>query len=178
MIPRPARRRPAPAQAAGLRSPAQSRLAAYRRGEQRACRPQSATRLLRRKLDALRQGGWGFDAADKPADQPAALQAELEETESQLTALGTDDRTLQANLEITANSLAGAAQQLWAEDLDLYLDQMNIQRDPADRSSRHIRLQELHNARGRRLVMLPVSIALGDLPQQDDFFTAAQRFLG
>ncbi len=134
--------------------------------------------LLRRKLDTLHQGGWGFDAADKPADQPAALQAELEETERQLIALGTDDRTLQAHLEITASSLAGAAQQLWAEDLDLHLDQMNIQRDPADRSSRHICLQELHNARGRRLVMLPISITPGDLPQQDDFFTAAQRLLG
>jgi len=134
--------------------------------------------LLRRKLDALHQGGWGFDKVETPVDQPASLQAKLAETERQLTALGTDDRTLQAHLEITANSLAGAAQQLWAEDLDLHLDQMNIQRDPADRSSRHIRLQELHNARGRRLVMLPVSITPGDLPQQDDFFTAAQRILG
>ena len=134
--------------------------------------------LLRRKLDTLSNGGWGFDEADKLVDQPAELLAELEETERQLTALGADDRTLQAHLDITADSLAGAAQQLWAEDLDLHLDQMNIQRDPDNRSSRHIRLQELHNSRGRRLVMLPVSITLGDLPQQDDFFKAAQRFLG
>ncbi|MGB5762896.1 MAG: hypothetical protein WBM58_10155 [Sedimenticolaceae bacterium] len=139
-------------------------------GQQRA--------LLRRKLDTLHNGGWGFDETDKRVDQPAEMQAELEETERQLTALGADDRTLQAHLDITADSLAGAAQQLWAEDLDLHLDQMNIQRDPADRTSRHIRLQELHNARGRRLVTLPVSITPGDLPQQDDFFAAAQRLLG
>ena len=134
--------------------------------------------LLRRKLDTLHHGGWGFDEADKAVDQPAALQAELEQTERQLSSLGADERTLQAHLEITSGSLADAAQQLWAEDLELYLDKMNIQRDPAEKSIRHIHLQELHNARGRRLVMLPVSITADDLPRQDDFLTAAQRLLG
>ena len=40
-----------------------------------------------------------------------------------------------------------------------------------------IRFQELHNARGRRLVMLLVEIDPGELPQRVDAVTAAERYL-
>ena len=134
--------------------------------------------LLMRKLAAMRQGGLNFDEAQGGAPDAAALQAELEETEHQLAAIGADDRTLHVYLDIAAAVLADAQQQLWLEGVDLYLDRMNIQRDVQDSSVRRISLTEFHNARGQRLVVLPVSITLDELPRREDFFTAAQRYLG
>jgi hypothetical protein len=134
--------------------------------------------LLRRKLDALEQGGWSFDPPDAVTPQPAALQTELEETERQLAALGADDRTLHAHLDITAAVLADAERQLWSETVELHLDRMNIQRDAQDDAARQVSLQELHTARGHRLVMLLIGIALDGLPRREDFFAAAQRVLG
>jgi len=134
--------------------------------------------LLQRKLQALQQGAWGFDAAAQPQQQPAAVQTELEEIERQLTGLGTADRTLHAHLEITANLLMEAEQQLWGENIELRLDRMNVQRDDQDTSARVVRLQELHNARHRCMVMLLVTVNPVDLPQTEDFLTSAQRLLG
>ena len=54
---------------------------------------------------------------------------------------------------------------------------MNIQRDARDPTARRIELWELRNARGRRAVMLPLCVAPGDLPEREDFVTAAQRYL-
>ena len=133
--------------------------------------------LLRRKLTALQHGGWDFEdtGADRPA--PAALQAELDDIEGQLTGLGVDDRALSAHLDIVAGLLAEAERHFWAEDIVLYLDRMNIQRDDQNASARQIRFQELHNARGRRLVMLLIAIDPGELPQRLDVITAAERYL-
>jgi hypothetical protein len=134
--------------------------------------------LLLRKLAALRQGGLRFDEAQGGVPDAAALQSELEDTEHQLAAIGADDRTLHTYLEIAAAVLTDAQQQLWLECLDLHLDRMNIQRDAQDSSARRISLTEFHNARGQRLVALPLSVTLDELPRRDDFFTAAQRYLG
>lgn len=134
--------------------------------------------LLLRKLKALQGGGWSFGEGQEPPPDAAALQAELDAAEQQLAALGTDDRTLHAHLEITATLLAEAEQHFWATPLELRLDRMNIQRDVQDASARQIEFQALHNARGQQAVMLLVSIAPGDVPQREDFFTAATRYLG
>ncbi len=134
--------------------------------------------LLRRKLKALQLGSLDFDASRPAGHQATALQAELDETESRLVAIGADERTLHAHLDIVVEVLADADRQLWLDDVELHLDGMNIRREPQHDSARRICLPELHNARGRRLVALPVSIALDELPPRDDFFTAAQRYLG
>ena len=139
---------------------------------------QSQRTLLRRKLDALRRGGWSFDQAQSDGSDAVALQAELEDTERQLAALGVDHRTLHANLDIAAAILADAEQQLWSVALDMRLDRMNIERDAQDATARMVSFQELHDAPGRHLIMLPVSITLDELPRRADFFTAAQRYLG
>ena len=134
--------------------------------------------LLQRKLAALQQGGWGFDAMDTAPPQPAALQAELAETERQLAAIGAAENTLHAHLDITANLLMEAERQLWGEALELRLDRMNVQREAQDAEARLIGLQELHNARDRRMVTLLIVLNPDELPQPDDFLTAAQRLLG
>lgn len=133
--------------------------------------------LLRRKLRALEHGGWSFEDAGADSADPATVQVELKGIEEQLAALGVDDHALSAYLEITADLLADAEHQFWAEDISLHLDRMNIQRDAQAASTREVFFQELHNARGRQLVMLLVSITLGELPQREDFMTAARRYL-
>lgn len=133
--------------------------------------------LLRRKHRALEHGGWSFDAPEGAPPDPAALEAEIDRISAQLDALGTDKNVLQTHMGVVAESLSEAESQLWAEDLTLTLDPMNIQREEGDPSARRIVLQELHNARGRRAVMLSISLAPHDLPPREDFVTAAERYL-
>lgn len=133
--------------------------------------------LLRRKLRALEGGGWSFEPPEAEHPDPAALEVELDAITAQLEALGVDDQVLRAHLEIVAEVLNDAERQLWAEDITLYLDSMNIQRDERDPSARRIVLRELHNARGRRAVTLTISLAPSELPPREDFVTAAQRYL-
>jgi hypothetical protein len=133
--------------------------------------------LLRRKLNALQHGGWSFDAAGAERPDPDKLQAELNDIETQMSALGVDDRALSAHLDIVAGVLAEAEKHLWCENIVLYLDRMNIQRDARDASARELRFQELHNARGRQLVMLLITLDPGELPQRVDAVTAAERYL-
>jgi hypothetical protein len=125
----------------------------------------------------VERGGWGFDAPEAGHTDAAVLAIELDAVTVQLDALGADEGVLQAHLEIVAELLNEAAHQLWSEEITLYLDPMNIQRDAQNPSARRIVLQELHNARGRRAAMLPISLAPGDLPPREDFVTVAERYL-
>jgi hypothetical protein len=132
--------------------------------------------LLRRKLKALEDGGWSFDALqDRPAD-PASLNAEFDAITAQLEGLGADQNTLRTHLDLVAELLADAEHQLWAEQVTLYLDAMNIQRDPDHPSMRKIVLQELRNAGGQRVVILPITIAPDELPPREDLVSAAERY--
>ncbi|CRI67173.1 conserved hypothetical protein [Thiocapsa sp. KS1] len=133
--------------------------------------------LLHRKRASLERGGWTFDAAQGAPPDPAALMADLEGITAQLAVLGADDGLLRAHLGIVADSLAEAERQFWADDLDLSLDAMNIRRDAGEPSARRIVLKELHNARGWRLVMLPLMITPGEIPPREDFVAAAERYL-
>jgi hypothetical protein len=133
--------------------------------------------LLRRKLAALEGGGWGFDVPEGGQPDSATLATELDAVTEQLDTLGADEGVLRAHLEIVAELLGEAPSQIWADEITLYLDPMNIQRDARDPSARRIVLQELRNAQGRSAVLLPISVAPAELPQREDFVTAAQRYL-
>ena len=108
---------------------------------------------------------------------PATLLAELDAIGAQLNELGVDRGVLVAHLGIVVDILGEAPRQLWAAPITLCLDAMNIQRDARDPSGRSIEFLELHNARDRRVVVLPLSIAPGELPAREDLVTAAQRYL-
>ena len=133
--------------------------------------------LLRRKLTALEHGGWSFEPAEDAHPDPAALQVELDKLTAQLNAVGADQDVLRVHLQLVAELLGEAPSQIWAEPVGLWLDAMNIQRAADDPSARLVQLWELHNARGRRAVMLALSITPGDLPIREDLVTAAQRYL-
>jgi hypothetical protein len=133
--------------------------------------------LLRRKLSTLERSGWSFEAQNDARPNPETVTAELQAIESQLTDLGADSEVLQARLDILIDVLNHAEQQLWARDLVIHLDRMNIQRDAQDGSAHRIELQELQNASGRHLVALMVSLAPSELPAREDFSTLAARYL-
>lgn len=133
--------------------------------------------LLSGKLAALKRGGWCFNPAEAEPADPVALEAELDGIRDQLHALGGDDKVLQSHLEIVAQLLGEAEHQLWAETVTLYLDRMNIQREPQDPAARRVALQELHNQRDHPLAMLMVSFAPSELPPREDLITAAERYL-
>jgi hypothetical protein len=133
--------------------------------------------LLRRKLRTLERSGWSLEAQEGARPEPEALSAELQAIELELANLGADSGALQASLDIVVDVLGHAEQQLWGRDLVMHMDRMNIQRDAQAASAQRIVLQELHNARGHHLVMLMVSLAPGELPQREDFYTAAARYL-
>lgn len=133
--------------------------------------------LLRRKLSALERGGWSFEPAEGGSPDPAALAAELASIAAQLNALGADQGVLGAHLGFVVDLLGDAPRQLWAEPITLFIDRMNIQRDAGDASARRIELLELRNARGRHAVMLPLTLAPGELPVREDLVSAALRYL-
>lgn len=133
--------------------------------------------LLKTKLAALEHGGWSFDAGQADAPEAGKLEAELDSVQQQLDALGTDQTILHAHRDIVAEVLRDAENQLWSQEIRLYLDSMNIQRPPQDQSAREIVLHELHNSRGQCLTLLPVAVTRSEIPPREDFLAAAQRYL-
>jgi hypothetical protein len=133
--------------------------------------------LLGRKLNALKQGGWSFDLVESARPAPETLVAELQDIETELSKLGADAGALQGRMDVVVDVLGHAEQQLWAEELILHLDNMNIRRDEKDSSAHRIALQELHNARGARLALLLVSLNPGELPQRESMISVASRYL-
>ena len=133
--------------------------------------------LLQHKLSVLQRGGWSFEAAEGAQPEHKALIAELREIETGLTKLGTDAGALQGRLDIVADLLGHAEQQLWADDFFIHLDNMNIRRDAQDASAQSIALRELRNARGASLAMLLVALAPGELPRREHALSAAARYL-
>jgi hypothetical protein len=133
--------------------------------------------LLQRKLRTMKRGTLSFDQPDPGEPDEAAIQAELDDVSGQLQALGADAGLLKAHLDVVAERLQGAERQIWAEDVQLCLGPMNIRREPGDPSGRVILLHELQTTRGARAVVLPVAIDPRELPRQEDFVSAAQRYL-
>jgi hypothetical protein len=133
--------------------------------------------LLRRKLNALKCGGCSFEAEQGAQPGHEVLSAELQEIETELAKLGMDANALQGSLDIIADLLSHAEQQLWSADLVIHLDNMNIRRDAQDPSAQRVTIQELHNARGAGLVMLLVALAPGELPRRESVISAAERYL-
>lgn len=134
--------------------------------------------LLRRKLKALQQGGWSFDSGDGAPPEPAALQDELDAIEGQLAEMGANSDTLSRHLDLVSELLGEAEKHFWPGSVELHVDRMNIQRSADDASAHHVRLQELHNARGQQMVMLLVALKYEELPRQQKFSDMAERYLG
>jgi len=133
--------------------------------------------VLRHKLAMLERSGWSFDEGEATPSEPASLQGELADIETELERLGSDAGVLTTHLDIVVDQLAQADQLLQRETLHMRLDSMNIQRDAQDGAGRDIVMPEIHNARGQRSVLLLISVAPGDLPPQENRLATAYRYL-
>jgi hypothetical protein len=133
--------------------------------------------LLQRKLRTMKRGTLSFDRPDPGEPDAAGLQTEFDAVSRQLQALGANAGLLNAHLEVVAERLAEAERQVWSEEIELCLGPMNIRHEPGHPSGRVVLLHELHTARGARAVVLPVAIDPRELPRQEDFVAAAQRYL-
>ncbi len=111
--------------------------------------------LLQAKLNVLQRGGhWGFDTPDSPEVPDAAeMQVQIDRIEAQLLELGGDADTLKTNLNIVAEVLSRPREQLWSEPIRLIVDRMGIKRSQATGGATEFVLAQLHNARGRSVVV-------------------------
>jgi len=113
--------------------------------------------LLRAKLEILQKGGSGF-SSDMPVQNRAALQARLDEVESQLETLGPVHEVLQNNLTIVANVLGSAEQHFWKEEKLLRLDQRYVLHDDSDSSVPAIKFTDMRDSNGRQATLLLLAI--------------------
>jgi len=134
--------------------------------------------LLRRKLEALEAGRWGFEgtAPETAVDAPA-LEAELAEIDAHISSLGTDAHTLNRHLDLLVEVLDAAGSQLYAERVTLIVDRMGVKRQRLEGNAFELTLNEIHSPRGHSLVTLPVRIPRDALPKPRDFLAEAQRYL-
>lgn len=133
--------------------------------------------LMRSKLAVLNKGGWAFSHEPAEIPDPTAIQTELEQIEAQLAALTVDESSFDGQLEILAETMASAEQQLWTATTELHLDRLNIKRAAGHPEAKHLMFSELHNARGQIMTILFVSIDPGSLPLKASLAASADRLL-
>lgn len=121
--------------------------------------------LLRVKLDILQRGGSGF-SRDMGQQDRTALQARLDEVETQLAALGPVHEILQGNLSTVVQVLTEPGQHLWGDTASLRIDKRFVLHGADDDSVPAIALQDLHDSTGRQLTVQLVSIDLSLFPGQ------------
>ena len=132
---------------------------------------------LRHKLAILERSGWSFEEGQDTPPEPARLQSELADIETELERLGSDADVLKTHLELVAQQLAQAEQLLQRDMFHMRLDSMNVQRETQDASGRDIELPEILNAHGRRSVLLLVTVNPGELPPRENLLATAHRYL-
>jgi hypothetical protein len=115
--------------------------------------------LLKNKLNLLEREGWGFDRAD-PSGKPGVAEVEerIGEIEAELKELGGDDRILARYLEIVADLLGRPEEHFWARNETIFVGRMGIKRSEAAKDASELTYSELHNAEGRSMVVMPVSL--------------------
>jgi hypothetical protein len=115
--------------------------------------------LLQNKLNLLEREGWGFDQAD-PTGKPGVAEVEerIGEIEAQLKELGGDDRMLARYLEIVADLLGRPEEHFWARNETIFVGRMGIKRSEAAKDASELTYSELHNAEGRSMVVMLVSL--------------------
>jgi hypothetical protein len=71
------------------------------------------------------------------------------------------------HLEVVAESLSRAEEQLWIEPVTILMDRMGIRQASPGEATVELQLRELHNAAGATAVSLPISIPRGAIPKRD-----------
>jgi hypothetical protein len=124
--------------------------------------------VLRAKLRAVRSARMDFSegGGEAPPDA-AALEAKLADIESQLAATGTGSTVIAKHLDLVAESLLRAEEQLWVAPVTILMDRLGIKQAAPGNTTIELQLRELHNAAGATAVPLPVAIPRGEIPKRD-----------
>lgn len=124
--------------------------------------------VLRAKLRALQSARMDFSGggAEAPPDA-ATIEAKLADIEAQLATTGSGSTVIAKHLELVAESLGKAEQQLWIEPVTILMDRMGVRQSKPDGTTVELQLRELHNAAGATAVSLPVAIPRGEIPKRD-----------
>jgi hypothetical protein len=124
--------------------------------------------VLRAKLRAVQSASLGFsrdDGEGKP--DPAAIEAKLADVEKQLEAAGAGAGTLPLHLDLLADTLERAPEQLRIETVPLLIDRLGIRQSKPGGTSVELQLTEVRNAAGQSIVVLPLAIARDEIPKRD-----------
>jgi hypothetical protein len=119
---------------------------------------QRRQKLLQAKSNLFKKGNWGFDPAaeSKPPDIDD-LHAQLQTIEAELLDLGGDDSLFEVNLGLVSDILSQPKNWLWAEKIDLIVDDMGIKRSQSSGLSNRLVLDQVSNAHGRKVVVALVT---------------------
>jgi hypothetical protein len=115
--------------------------------------------LLQSKLNLLHCGGWGFGKT-VPSEilEVADVEDLLDKIETQLLALGGDDRMFEVCLDIVTDVLGRPEEHLWTGKESLIVDRMGIKRSQASSDIREVTLDMIFDDEGRSLVFSLVAI--------------------
>ena len=114
--------------------------------------------LLRSKLDIVQRAG-GFKQHTATADQEK-LQADLDDIEQELAALGPSEDVLESNLDTVVEVLSAAEDHLWLEDTILHLDQFYVVHDKPEPAAHPLTFKDLHDSEGRQASLLMVELKI------------------
>jgi hypothetical protein len=120
--------------------------------------------LLQAKLDLFSRQGWGFDpSASAGQAGPVELEEQLAEIEAQLQGLGGDSSENEAYLQVVAEVMGAPEQYLLAKSEQMFVNKLGIKQKEAGSDIHELSFIELHNAEGRRLVVMPVVLETEEL---------------
>jgi hypothetical protein len=135
--------------------------------------------LLQRKHEALEAGRWGFGegaAGERP--DPARLQAQIDDIETEMGSLTAVPDALEAHLEVVAGVLAGAERHIWSGTYPLIVDRSGVKREQPSHNAPELTLFELYNSNGASVTALMVTYPVDELPARKDWLREAERYLG
>ena len=124
--------------------------------------------VLRAKLRAIQSAGVGFSQEDgEGKDAPATIEAKLADVEKRLEAAGSGAGTLPMHLDLLADTLDKAPEQLRIETVPLLVDRLGIKQAKPGGTTVELQLTEVRNAAGQAIVVLPVAIPRDQIPKRD-----------
>lgn len=139
-------------------------------------------RLLRRKLEAMREGQWGLRAMiDEPVaatSDSAALETEIESIDRELTRFVGSALTLERSLEEISATLSSPADWLASQRIALRLDYRGIRvPETSDTSCIDCEFVELYAESGIRRTVLPGWLPRSEIPERTGFLKKAAHYL-
>ena len=140
-------------------------------------------RLLQRKLDAMKAGGFGLDAvlSGDGVQHPdfLSLEQQIESVETELMGMPCSKANLEARFDCINGVMENPERGLSQRTVTLHVDDMSVKvEDPQDTEIPPMQFTEFFSDSGDRRVVLFGYFPRSELPPKKDFFAEAGRYLG